>query len=37
MQFGAIKGGWLSLCRICRCHPWHEGGIDLVPEKKNSK
>lgn len=31
-KHGAIKGLWLSLRRISRCHPWHEGGVDLVPE-----
>src|SRR5210317_311776 len=28
---GAAKGLWLSLRRITRCHPFNEGGIDLVP------
>jgi putative membrane protein insertion efficiency factor len=28
---GAAHGSWLALRRVCRCHPWHEGGVDLVP------
>jgi len=29
---GALKGGILSVKRICKCHPWHKGGmIDPVP------
>jgi len=27
---GCIKGSWMALKRICRCHPWHEGGYDPV-------
>lgn len=34
-RHGALRGTWLTLCRIGRCHPWGSAGIDNVPEKKS--
>jgi len=28
---GAMRGSWLAGRRVCRCHPWAEGGVDHVP------
>ena len=30
-KYGAFKGGWLTVKRIAKCHPWHPGGLDIVP------
>jgi putative membrane protein insertion efficiency factor len=32
-EHGALKGGALAARRLCKCHPWHAGGIDPVPKK----
>ncbi|OWW22250.1 membrane protein insertion efficiency factor YidD [Noviherbaspirillum denitrificans] len=32
-EHGAAKGGLLAAKRLCKCHPWHPGGLDPVPKK----
>lgn len=34
-KHGALKGSWLAVSRISKCHPFHKGGFDPVPEKKS--
>ena len=30
-RYGALKGGWLAVKRLARCHPWGGFGPDPVP------
>ena len=32
VQHGFFTGSYLTLRRLLKCHPWHEGGLDPVPE-----
>ncbi|EPY04816.1 membrane protein insertion efficiency factor [Paenibacillus sp. E194] len=31
---GPVKGTWLTMKRIAKCHPFHPGGVDKVPPKR---
>jgi putative membrane protein insertion efficiency factor len=35
-EWGAIKGTWLGIKRISKCHPWGTHGYDPVPKKKKN-
>lgn len=35
-QHGVFIGLRLTLCRLCKCHPWHHGGYDPVPPHTHS-
>ncbi|WP_301420646.1 membrane protein insertion efficiency factor YidD [Mammaliicoccus lentus] len=34
-EYGVLKGTWLAIKRILKCHPFHPGGFDPVPPKKD--
>ncbi|WP_217994265.1 membrane protein insertion efficiency factor YidD [Bacillus sp. AFS023182] len=36
-KHGTFKGFWLTLKRILKCHPFHPGGFDPVPDKKDDR
>lgn len=34
---GTFKGIYLTIKRLLKCHPWHPGGCDFVPESKRTR
>jgi len=33
-RHGAMRGGWLAIRRVVRCHPWGPSGLDAVPMER---
>ncbi|TPG35097.1 membrane protein insertion efficiency factor YidD [Mycobacterium hodleri] len=35
-EFGVVRGSWLALARVAKCGPWHRGGWDPIPERRET-
>jgi uncharacterized protein len=36
-EYGVLAGSWLAVKRICRCHPWSDGGHDPAPKAEGRR
>ena len=36
-EWGLLRGGWMALARLLRCHPFSQGGFDPVPAKGSKR
>jgi putative membrane protein insertion efficiency factor len=36
-EYGLIRGSWLAAARLAKCGPWHRGGWDPIPERRQCR